>query len=84
MWGFIAKPVIALIFLYEIKEEHREVIKIKEEQDDVEGLLKTENPFFIPQKVSNACGTIALLHAVTNTMDRVGGAKLDSWFARFV
>ena len=48
MWEFIAKPVLALIFLYEIKDMHREVIKLMENQDDADALLEAENPFYIP------------------------------------
>ena len=49
MWEFIPKPVIALIFLYEIKDMHKEVIKLTEGvQDDNTELLNSENPFFIP------------------------------------
>ena len=30
-------------------------------------MLLNEKPVFIEQRVSNACGTIALLHTLTNT-----------------
>lgn len=59
----------ALIFLYEIKEQHKEVIYQQNDQTPQEEkmkLLQDENPFFIIQKISNACGTIALLHALCN------------------
>lgn len=85
MWEFIPKPVIALIFLYEIKDMHKEVIKLTEGvQDDNTELLNSENPFFIPQKISNACGTIALLHAICNTAATVGGARPGSFLEKLL
>ena len=47
---FVPQPVKALIFLYEIKEQHKEVIYQENDQTPAEerdALLKEENPFFI-------------------------------------
>ena len=52
-------------------------------QTDHKELMESEKPFFIPQKVYHSHGTIALLHAITNTLQRVGGAKMKSWLDDF-
>lgn len=42
-----------------------------------------EKPFFIKQTIHNACGTMALLHAVTNTGSKIGGFTENSFLDVF-
>ena len=41
-----------------------------------------KKPFFIKQTVRNACGTMGLLHALTNVEGQCGGYRTDSFMAR--
>ena len=45
-----------------------------------EKLSKIRKPHFIKQLVSNACGTVALLHATLNVADSCGGPYQDKSF----
>jgi len=75
--AMIPQPVAAVILLYEIKPQHRDLV-------DAEASSKEPAPaFFIKQKISNACGTIALLHALTNTVENVGGFTEGSFLENF-
>ena len=47
MWSFLSMPISSIIFLYEIKDEHKEVIYAAQKTEDQEALLKEENPFFV-------------------------------------
>ena len=66
------QPVIAVVLLYQIKSDQKDVIKklIEEQKNSL-----TVNPeklsdlIFVKQTIGNACGTIALLHACCNTVD---------------
>ena len=85
MWQFIPQPVLSLIFLYEIKDLHKEVIYQAIQDENQQALLELEKPVFIEQKVSNACGTIALLHSITNTSQKIeGSCKKDSLLEKLI
>ena len=45
--------------------------------------LTVDSPFFVKQKIHNACGTIALLHALCNNIDIFGGFRQDSFLELF-
>jgi ubiquitin carboxyl-terminal hydrolase L3 len=76
--GFIPQPVLAVILLYQIKKQHEDLIA-KDQQE-----LTEESPFFVKQKIHNACGTIALLHAVCNTISHVGAFREESFLETFM
>ena len=87
----IPQPVAAVVLLYQIKKQHNDMIKGQLEQQQKEATLKeggptsAENkPMFVKQTIGNACGTIALLHAVCNNVDKVGGVKEDSFLEKFM
>lgn len=53
--------------IYEQEQEHTNEIeaKIKENGQEVSPSL-----FYMHQRVSNACGTVALIHAILNNLDQ--------------
>ena len=87
-WMCLPQPCIAVVLLYQIKKQHKDLIKGEiEAQLTKEGAVsdeKLEKPFFIKQTIGNACGTIAMLHAVCNTVDKVGGVRQDSFLENFL
>lgn len=73
----IAQPVQALMLLYPLTDVQTQY------QDPPESVVKdSTDVWFIKQRIGNACGTIALLHALLN-----GPKELfvpNSWLAQFV
>lgn len=77
--AFVPRPVAAIIFLYpitEISEQHRheEEAKLTKREQDI-----SPNVMFFKQTISNACGTIALLHSVANNPELMGKLYMSSW-----
>lgn len=73
----IAQPVQAVLLLYPLTKVQNEY------RDSPESIVKdsSSDVWFIKQRIGNACGTIALLHALLN-----GPKELfvpDSWLAQF-
>jgi len=64
--AFLPQPVLAFILLFPIKADD-EAAPV-ESQD---GANAPDSPFFMRQTIRNACGTIALLHAIANNQHRV-------------
>jgi len=67
---FVPQPCFALLFLFpltQIKSERR----TEEERIEKEGQILSEKLFFVKQHVGNACGTIAVIHALSNNLDEL-------------
>ena len=60
----VMKPILAVIFLYPVKTITDEYMTIEKENIDVNGQIVSNNIFYMKQTIGNACGTIALIHAV--------------------
>ena len=60
----VIKPIIAIIFLYPVKNYTDEYMKNENEKINQSGQIISENIFYMKQTIGNACGTIALLHAI--------------------
>lgn len=87
-WAFdmVPQPVRAVQFLFPLKEPQLK----HEKENPVEALESTCDPtsgapFFMKQTVGNACGTVALLHALANVERSSGGAaRSDTWLSQFL
>ncbi|KAL0585512.1 hypothetical protein ABG067_004653 [Albugo candida] len=62
----VPQPVAAVIFLFPIKEQTEAYAKEEAQNQKSSGYKKPENVFYMKQTIGNACGTIAMLHAVGN------------------
>ena len=60
----IPQPCKAFIFLYTITEKAEELRKSEEET--LKEQPRPAEPFWIKQTIGNACGTIAIIHALGN------------------
>ncbi|XP_011495337.1 PREDICTED: ubiquitin carboxyl-terminal hydrolase isozyme L3 [Ceratosolen solmsi marchali] len=74
--AMLPKPVVSLILLYPISPK-TEVFKTELENKEKEAGANTDNVYHLVQYVSNACGTIALLHCVANNLDVIELADGD-------
>jgi len=71
--GMVPRPVLAVVLLFPIEREERvEQVKAAPASE-----ASREGLFYIKQKIGNACGTIALLHAIANNTG-TGGADASS------
>ncbi|KAF8885574.1 cysteine proteinase [Gymnopilus junonius] len=65
---FVPKPVKAVVLLFPIDAEGDARKKAEDEKIAKEGQPEVDNTiFFVKQTISNACGTIGLIHALANS-----------------
>ena len=80
----IPRPVLAVLMLFPVKaasEAHRAA---EEAARVAPGAVAAPASFFVSQTIPQACGTIALVHAVANCSTQTGGALSlapASWLA---
>ncbi|GJQ15974.1 hypothetical protein GpartN1_g7765.t1 [Galdieria partita] len=67
----VPRPVYAVILLYPLKS-----------QQNTKATKEDTKVYFCKQTISNACGTVALVHAVLNNIHRLD-CKKDSFFDKF-
>ncbi|XP_061708670.1 ubiquitin carboxyl-terminal hydrolase isozyme L3 [Cydia pomonella] len=71
MLSWVPRPVLAVMLLFPISEKY-EQHKQQEESDILsKGQEVSSNIFYMKQNLSNACGTIALVHSVANNTDKI-------------
>jgi ubiquitin carboxyl-terminal hydrolase L3 len=66
--NFIPSPILAVVLLYQVNKDKDMLYP-----DNVYYLPKDDvsaQPFFLRQTIGNACGTVALLHALCNNEDK--------------
>ncbi|KAJ8929718.1 hypothetical protein NQ314_017565, partial [Rhamnusium bicolor] len=68
---WIPKPVLSLILLFPCSEKFYEHAKEECEALKEKGQVISPDLFYMKQYVSNACGTIALIHSVANNVERL-------------
>lgn len=59
-------PCLALLLLFPITDNTRKSDEAEKARIEKEGQVVSPNVYFMKQTISNACGTIALLHALGN------------------
>lgn len=77
MITFLPQPIYAFLFIYPIGNKDGYL-----EKRHKEGPSPENPPWYTKQTLRNACGTVALIHAIANTplKDKV---KPDSWLGKF-
>lgn len=77
--NMIPQPLAAVLLLYPLTEVQNEHAKTEETNSNVEDL------WFTKQRISNACGTIGVLHALLNAPEPLRQASIrpNSWLASF-
>lgn len=71
MLSWVPRPVLAVMLLFPVSDAY-EAHK-KNEEDDIlsKGQVLSNDIFYMKQNISNACGTIALVHSVANNTDKI-------------
>ncbi|XP_057661438.1 ubiquitin carboxyl-terminal hydrolase isoform X2 [Diorhabda carinulata] len=69
--AWVPRPVIALILLFPCSEKYYTHAQKEKEELLNKGQEVSPNLWYMKQKVSNACGTIALIHSIANNEERV-------------
>ncbi|ERL88179.1 ubiquitin carboxyl-terminal hydrolase [Dendroctonus ponderosae] len=69
--AFVPRPVLALILLFPCSDKFYEYAKQEADQIKEKGQTVVEDIFYMKQYVSNACGSIALIHSVANNAERL-------------
>ena len=91
--GMVPRPVVAVILLFPIEKQKGGSQQEEEEEQRRSASMMSKHTsskgaqdgdvFYIKQKIGNACGTIALLHAIANNTDVIS-LKEGSFLSNFV
>ncbi|XP_070197563.1 ubiquitin carboxyl-terminal hydrolase-like [Littorina saxatilis] len=73
----VPRPVVAVMLLYPLTE------KVNSKEIGKEDPSYPPSSYFIRQTIGNACGTVALVHALANNADRIPFAD-DKHFKKFL
>ncbi|RWS26835.1 ubiquitin carboxyl-terminal hydrolase isozyme L3-like isoform X2 [Leptotrombidium deliense] len=67
--ALVPQPVIAVLLLFPCSELNEEKLRASHSDDCSTCDTSDKKPYFIVQTIRNACGTIALIHAIANNTD---------------
>lgn len=73
--GMVPKPVAAVVLLYPITDKSEATALGEQKQDS--------DLYFVKQTIKNACGTVAIVHALANNKDEIKFLE-DKPFAKFL
>ncbi|EFN55337.1 hypothetical protein CHLNCDRAFT_35608 [Chlorella variabilis] len=73
--AMVPRPVIAVLLLFPITDATEAARKQEKEEIDAKGQEVSPSLYYMKQTIGNACGTIALLHAVANNRQALGLAE---------
>ena len=76
---FVPKPCYSIIFLFPVGSSSGQ-LETRHMEDPP---LTITSPWFTNQTLSNACGTIAVIHSIMNNLDHLK-VKPDSWLSKFI
>uniref|UniRef100_A0A2I3M2F9 LIM domain 7 n=2 Tax=Papio anubis TaxID=9555 RepID=A0A2I3M2F9_PAPAN len=69
--SMVPRPVCAVLLLFPITEKYEVFRTEEEEKIKSQGQAVTSSVYFMKQTISNACGTIGLIHAIANNKDKM-------------
>ncbi|XP_018319205.1 ubiquitin carboxyl-terminal hydrolase isozyme L3 isoform X2 [Agrilus planipennis] len=68
---WVPRPVLAVMLLFPCNDKFEEFAKEECEQIKQKGQTISPTVYFMKQFVSNACGTVALIHSIANNLDKI-------------
>ena len=66
----IPQPVVAVMLLFPMTDKYTEASKQEDAALKEKGQQISSDLFYMKQKVSNACGTYGLYHALANNVEK--------------
>lgn len=67
----VPQPVLAVLLLFPCSSKYDEYKAVQETEVAEKGQTVSDSVFYLKQNVTNACGTIALIHSVANNTDKI-------------
>ena len=67
--GMIPSPCCSLILLFPVSEKYEQFRTLEQEKYAKEPQKIPVNTYYMKQTIGNACGTVAIIHCIANTMD---------------
>lgn len=71
MLSWVPRPVLSVMLLFPLSEAYEEHKQNEESNILSKGQEVSSNIFYMKQFISNACGTVALVHGVANNTDKI-------------
>nr|XP_056717856.1 ubiquitin carboxyl-terminal hydrolase isozyme L3 [Euleptes europaea] len=69
--SMVPRPVCAVLLLFPVTEKYETFRTEEEERIKSQGQEVKPSVYFMKQTISNACGTIGLIHAIANNRDKI-------------
>ncbi|CAB3232371.1 unnamed protein product [Arctia plantaginis] len=70
--AWVPRPVLSVILLFPTSQAYKEHKQKQETEILSKGQVIANDVFYMKQLVSNACGTVALVHSIANNTDQIG------------
>jgi len=69
--AMVPQPVLALLLLFPTSDKYEEHRMQQDAELKEKGQVVSPNVFYMKQFLRNTCGTVALIHAVANNVDKI-------------
>ncbi|XP_078077716.1 ubiquitin carboxyl-terminal hydrolase isozyme L3 isoform X1 [Mustelus asterias] len=69
--SLVPRPVCSILLLFPVTEKYEAFKQEEEAKIKAEGQKVAPQVYFMKQTISNACGTIGLIHALANNRDKL-------------
>ncbi|XP_042316074.1 ubiquitin carboxyl-terminal hydrolase isozyme L3 isoform X1 [Sceloporus undulatus] len=81
--SMVPRPVCAILLLFPVTEKYETFRTEEENKIKAQGQEVKPSVYFMKQTISNACGTIGLIHAIANNRDKIN-FEADSSLKKFL
>ncbi|XP_063825911.1 ubiquitin carboxyl-terminal hydrolase isozyme L3 [Ostrinia nubilalis] len=82
MLSWVPRPVLSVMLLFPVSKAYEEYKQKEENEILSKGQEVASDIFYMKQNISNACGTVALVHSVANNTDKIELA--DGYMKKFL
>lgn len=82
--AMVPQPVTAVLLLYPLTETAQTASANQDNKIKAEGQTQSPKVYFMRQTIGNACGTVALMHALANNQEtlKLGSGPLAEFFSQ--